>query len=285
MREYSKIEVCCNFINDLEEYQKKKLKESKIEINYKKDIGVQYFNAVSKTIPIRKYQIFFSKQMKIPFQYKKIISEIKKKMENGENINNFLSKKIREADYNDNLLNFYGVYHLHLGEKIEKGFRKRTGELLFIYVKDNKAYFLKIGEHKNWLSKENIKIVCNEWPELLKEFEFPNLLLEDSENKVVQKKINLISLNGKAYIPQMGVASSRDNNLVVRRALSLRNSINELEIVTKNNIFNYIPKEILEYLLDNNKTLNLKLDFILEENLIVIKDSERLIKKIQISLT
>ncbi|MDP0493260.1 MAG: hypothetical protein Q7K48_02965, partial [Fusobacterium sp. JB021] len=167
----NKIEIKANFIKDLEDFQTKELKKHNFKINNNKSIGIQYFNSLNKLIPVTKYNVCIAKEFKVPFKYEKIIFEIIKKLKLGLNINGYLSKNIFRSYYNDAMLNHFGIYHLHLGDGIKFGFRKRSSDLLHIYLKNNNAYILGIFPHKNWLEEDKIKIIVNNWPEVLQEYE------------------------------------------------------------------------------------------------------------------
>ena len=71
--------------------------------------------------------------------------------------------------YNDDLLNDWGIHHLHLGTEYNKrGKIKRSKNLLFCIINSKSVYFINIQEHKaNWANKELLEIVYDNWSELL----------------------------------------------------------------------------------------------------------------------
>lgn len=130
-----------------------------------------YFNKLNKQISKKNYKVFISDElMNSQNPNKDIMLEIKKDFENG-NIN-LLNKRLSKAsikeDKNDLLLNNWGIYHFHLGEKNKKNFTSRTGLLLFAKIIDDNVYFLDIKEHGNFSSIDFIKIMHNNWEREIK---------------------------------------------------------------------------------------------------------------------
>lgn len=266
----NKIKIISNFIKDLEGFQKKELIKYNFKINNNKSIGIQYFNSLNKIIPVTKYNIYIAKEFKIPFKYEKIISEIIKKLELGININGYLSKNIFRSDYNDAMLNHFGIYHLHLGNGIKNGFRKRSGDLLHIYLKNNNIYILGIFPHKNWLEEGKIEIIANNWPETLKEYEMSKFLEipnYSEKNNIKARKRNkavLTQINGKVYMINLGVASSGDSVLVVKRSDELFSNVLNVEKKIKTNFKSYLSENDYREILKRMEyykisTLNLKM--------------------------
>ena len=62
-----------------------------------------------------------------------------------------LSRKIVDLDYDDDLLNDWDIYHLHLGTNLHiDGFVKRTGPMLFVRFNEQNAYFKNVMGHGSW---------------------------------------------------------------------------------------------------------------------------------------
>ena len=56
------------------------------------------------------------------------------KIKEGIDITPHLSKKLTDLNYDDPLLNDWGIYHLHLGTEFDKrGFVNRTGPPLYFF--------------------------------------------------------------------------------------------------------------------------------------------------------
>lgn len=167
----NEIKITSNFLEDLKYFQKKELKKFNCKIEKNKDIGIQYFNTLHKLIPVNTYKVFFPKDFIIPPIYKKVIFEIKHKLENNLSVISYLSTSLLKSNFKDQMLNNFGIYHLHLGHGLKNGFRERTGNLLFIYIQKSNVYFLGIFPHYKWLLEDKLEIIVENWPNLLNMYE------------------------------------------------------------------------------------------------------------------
>lgn len=67
------------------------------------------------------------------------------------------------------MLKVWNIYHLHLEKKQEQK-KYKNPNLLFFQPKGNTVYFIDIRRHptgNEWLSREWLEIIYNNWPELL----------------------------------------------------------------------------------------------------------------------
>lgn len=139
-------------------------------------LGVKYFNVLKRLIPLLPRQILISKSFSCPPGYEKGLEIISNKIRNGEDLRPHLSKRIKNLDYKDILLNDWGIHHLHLGTTLDSpDFITRTGLVLFVRFDKNKAFFIDIMEHGNnvaepWSQQHLIRILHNSWPDSIKTF-------------------------------------------------------------------------------------------------------------------
>ena len=168
----------------------------------KSELPYKYFNMLNKKLVQIPRQVLISKELyQSPYynKYKKVINYLKSLIEKGEDISAYLSKKIDSIDYNDGLLNDWGIHHLHLSTEKESNskFNKRTGELLFVRFQNTKAYFINIYKHNNWAKKEVIQIVHRNCEEDFRTFRLEGVLslhsrIEDRNyQKLRNKNINV----------------------------------------------------------------------------------------------
>jgi hypothetical protein len=176
------------------------LKESILK-NYKNSQMIEYKDSnatelLEKALQIlRKNQqrlgkkkVFLSKEiLENPLyeKFKNIIEEIQINFENGifDNIYPRLSNKHKEnIFYNDNILNILNVEHFHLDEDSKA---KEIDELLFVKYNENRVYFIDIFNHKNFLDKEIVEILYNNWND-----EIEDLNVFSCENNNISEKIS-----------------------------------------------------------------------------------------------
>lgn len=101
---------------------------------------------------------------------------IKEKIIIGDDIKLYLSTRILDLEYNDPMLNDWGIYHLHLGDVTKSdGFIERTGPLLYVRFDANKAYFINVYSHDDWANQDVIKVIHNNWPKSISKFILPGV--------------------------------------------------------------------------------------------------------------
>ena len=171
-----KYEVKFDLNRDFDELLIKELLANKFEVDAtlsSDEIRCKYFNLKKRLIKIKSRNVYVSKDLKVHSAFKKGFDNIKNKLLKGENINIYLSKNLMKTDYNDSLLNDWGIYHLHLGECLENNnsnFIKRTNPLLFIRIDDHNAYLIDVLDHGNWACQKLIKTVHDNWPKSIEKY-------------------------------------------------------------------------------------------------------------------
>lgn len=255
-------ELKLDFSKDWTRYLKKQLENVGYKTGTKDtDIHYQYFNLMNRLVGVKPRKVLVSKDFNIPEGYEDAIQAIRVKIEKGEDINSHLSTSLLDSNYNDGLLNDWGIYHLHLGTKLKKirnkgsrrkgVFVERTGPLLFMRFDKEKAYMINVMEHNNWAKKEVIKIIHENWPEsiekyLMKGVQVVSPQLNDEAHEALRKHgiTSMVQLEeGVIYMPLGGgVASNGDSTAVVMTCLHYSNLIRGLELKVKNNYRNYIKE-------------------------------------------
>lgn len=209
----------------------------------KSELPYKYFNMLNKKLVQIPRQVLISKELyqsQYYNKYKKVINCLKSLIEKGEDISAYLSKKIDAIDYNDGLLNDWGIHHLHLSTEKESNskFNKRTGELLFVRFQNDKAYFINIYKHNNWAKKEVIQIVHRNWEEDFKSFRLEGVIslhprIEDEDyQKLRNKNINtLIEVEeGIVYMGfGFGITTSGHGQLAMIEELRCKKALKSAE--------------------------------------------------------
>lgn len=169
---------------------------------------IQLFAICERKIENTRRSVHVSKELQE--KEDKRIDLIVKKIIDGDDVNPYLSKTIEEIGFNDMLLNDWGIYHFHLGEKIDSsGFIERTKDVLFGIITDHDAYLIDIMPHDNWSEIGLLEIVYANWSKILEPREVKNFIPDwtitknDEVFKARKACINyLIKLkNGKIFRP------------------------------------------------------------------------------------
>ena len=158
-----------------------------------------------------------------PAQYVDALQEIERKIRAGDNINPHCSRKLVDVEFNDLLLNDWGIQHLHLGTSVipdgkNKGFIKGTKALLYVYFDEKCAYFVKILERHDFTAQILLQTMHDNWPQILSAYHNRHVTgdrITDKEIKELRRKqINFcIALaDGTSYIAiGGGITASGDN--------------------------------------------------------------------------
>lgn len=181
---------------------------------YKQHIIYEYSNLRERLIPIRPREIVYSKNFIINPKYKEGLKSLERKIQNGEDLTTHLSRKIFQADFSDGLLFDFGIYHLHLGILPDKNHPKLVQgykDVLYAVFTDDKAFFIRIDDHRNWANLDLLKIVQQEFPQILEKWELQGILSMSSypteKERLELRKAGInapIAINGKYYISPGG---------------------------------------------------------------------------------
>ncbi|MFT4416036.1 hypothetical protein ACLM5H_19425 [Fredinandcohnia humi] len=166
--------VHIDFLEDWKRYQKMQLERIGYIIDRNWDlqeISYNYFNWIRRVILPQRRKIYISKEFSCPHKHQKGLKMLEEKIIKGEHIWPHLSRKLKDLEYNDDLLNDWGIHHLHLGEQVESdGYIKRTGSVLFARFDKLNAYFIDVMDHRSFTKQKMIEIIHRNWPDSIENF-------------------------------------------------------------------------------------------------------------------
>ena len=233
-----------DIINDYNEYCKRRLIEEFGSCSYEKlDPILIYHRYKIRIIAPKKRKIEESKTITIPDKYMQSYCDIKKDILNGEQLRKYQSRKLKNINFNDDMLCHWGVHHFHLGNTIEKdGFVSRTKELLFIYFTSNTAYIIGFFNHKSWCDRDVIEVLHNNWPEEIEKYKInisraPSLTSEQYKNlRAAHYEIHVTTKDGSVYMPPgHGTFTTGDPVKGFQNVQAVfRNFKNDFEIIQNN---------------------------------------------------
>ena len=150
-------------------------------------------------------------------------------MENGRNVNGFLTERIDSATgkrSRDGMLWDFGMHHLHLSTEFEdSGFAERSDYLLFAVVTENDAYFVDVrrhpkrGETVGWVQQELLALVQSNWPELIEPWILQGVkgdVWTDQERAELRRKnANVVTgFDGDAVAPPGGGMTAAGSSIL-----------------------------------------------------------------------
>lgn len=220
-----KIEM--NFVLDWQNSIIEEMKEEGLEFSEsepKDSLIIWYLNYLRRKVSKQPRKVYKSQEFSCPEELEKGLSNLIGALENGDDITPYLSKKIDELNYKDGMFNDWRIHHLHLGERMEGKFIKRTGPLLYALFTEHEAYLINIYSHKNWTKKDVLQTIQYNWPNLIEPYKLKGvegLANEYSEgdhqklrNAGITVLIELEDKGGKKFVIAplgMGIATSGDS--------------------------------------------------------------------------
>ncbi len=115
-----------------------------------------------RRVPVKNWNVVLSKEF-LDSNWKEDIAwlKIKDKLENGEDINSFMSKKINDWTSIDFLLYTFNIYHFHLYRDSNGGIRD---QLVFGTFHNDNFYILGISGHNDLYNADKwINIILHNW--------------------------------------------------------------------------------------------------------------------------
>ncbi|GIU17228.1 hypothetical protein [Shewanella sp. MBTL60-112-B1] len=155
------------------------------------------------------------KYFSVPNEFCSAYEQIKKDIESGEPLRKYQSRKLKQLDYDDDMLSHWGIQHLHLSDELQgDGFVRRTGDLLFVHFDNCSAHIIGIFNHSSWCDLDLIEIMHSNWPDRMSAFRMESGMqkLTEEEHKVLRGKhanANIVLEDGTEYMnPGLGVTAN-----------------------------------------------------------------------------
>lgn len=240
-----------NLVNQFNLFMKSRLEEMGVSKGFSLDEACfQYLNLRRKLVDPLPRKVHFSKEFYCPEDLKAGLNLVKSKIEKGEDITPHLSGKFKDLNYHDMMLNDWDVHHLHLGTKMNKktGLVKRTGPILYVKFDNENAYFIQIMKHGEWANDKIIKILHNNWLQILDPYLMKGVIEVtpkiSNEERALLRKAGVSTAveidKGIAYkFLGGGYSSTGHGASSVRQSMRVHNRLNEMELHIKENFQKY----------------------------------------------
>lgn len=208
-----------DFLKGKDEDFVREAKENQLSLN---EILSKYQFYLKRHIPLGKRSVKISSLLKCPNKLQSYFEEFQHKVEDGDDLNPYLSKTTSYLDAEDQLLSYWKIHHFHLGElKDNESYSKRSGPLLFVRFYKKTAFFIDIKEHGSWYDISLLKILCKEFPESMTSYKLKgvtdlygtseSLITEDAIKTLRKSNANtLIKIDNDIYITPSVTANGTD---------------------------------------------------------------------------
>ena len=129
---------------------------------------IGYFNTKRRIVSNKPRAIHESKELHVPSEHSKAYPVVKELISQSGDIHQYLSRKIKDINDNDLLLNEWGIQHLHF-------LPERTKDILFVRFTDKDAFIIQVLPHGHghsdvWVNTMLIEILHNNWPESIAQY-------------------------------------------------------------------------------------------------------------------
>ena len=225
-------------------------------IKHDDDPIISWYIYLERIIPVSRRKVVKAKGFSCPPLFTEKLKRLETEIENGANLDSYLSRSIMNCRKDDLMLYDWGIYHLHISDKLDTrkpdGFMERSDLLLYALFDDDKAYFIKTinhkGENNMWTKKECLEIINDNWPYLLETYVMKGLSKEqqyisDDERTILRKKHGntFITLNNGVVImpPNIGLVCDGSPIKAIYAADCLKKQLNAVQSSIINDISDF----------------------------------------------
>ena len=205
-------------------------------------LAERYFRAKATMISQRPRSVHWSAELRARLstlgeRYRRPLAEIERRLAAGDDLAEFLSKRVLDSEKSDGMLNDFGLHHLHLGHKANPADEhvERSDRLLFAGVGADDVLFVDVRRHPQlgdaddfgWSDPELLDIIHRNWPNILRSHQLQGVsgdTLSDRERKELRRKnVNVVTRVGDMAIapPGGGTTASGANLKHVWKAMRL----------------------------------------------------------------
>ena len=268
-----------DFVRDAKELFKRRLEAMGVIIKHDDDPIISWYIYRERIIPASRREVVKAKDFSCPPLFTEKLKRLETEIENGANLNSYLSRSIMNCSKDDLMLYDWGIYHLHISDKLDTkksdGFMERSDLLLYALFDDDKAYFIKTINHKGqnnmWTKKECLDIINDNWPHLLESYIMKGVSKEqqyisDDERSALRKNhLNtFITLNNGVVImpPNMGLVCDGSPFKAIYAADYLKKQLKDVQSSIMNDISDFRKK-----IKSNEAIYEIKLEEIMADQL------------------
>jgi hypothetical protein len=212
------------------------------------DLAIQYVSWRARLIPARPRRCHRSAELKASrkaVEHQAALDAIAAKIRAGEDLTPHLSKGVAKPVKDDPMMADWRIHHLHLSTAIgDRGFVKRSGDLLFAAIDPDDAYLIGVYPHGAWTRQEIAEILIRNWQGAGRfigmsgvKLNGPNLTDEERQKARTGGLFMPIEVDGKLYMPP-GITTARTSIDASQCAHELTNLLGAWRGNTKSKLAN-----------------------------------------------
>lgn len=124
-----------DFVRDAKELFKRSLEAKGVIIKHDDDPIISWYIYRERTIRPSRRKVVKAKGFSCPPLFTDKLKRLETEIENGANLNSYLSRSIMDCSKDDLMLYDWGIYHLHISDKLD------TKNLMDLW-KDQTCYYM-----------------------------------------------------------------------------------------------------------------------------------------------
>ena len=208
-----------------------KYDKQSIYSRFKEHRCYQLENLLHRVINPKPRNIHFPSTFECPDDYKKGLNILIHKMNNGEDLLPHMSRDITNAKKKDDMLNDWGIQHLHLGENVDPNkpyLIEGRNLVLYCYVDDLNVYALAVARHGLWAKDYIFEILASNFPKVIEKFKMIGIEPGDTFSSKDRSKLRKAGasipsiFNNEVYVPPGGGAVCSGDSLNAVTSLDKR---------------------------------------------------------------
>lgn len=173
----------------------------------------KYYNFVTRVPEKVCRTVRVCKSVTCPPDLKSGFELLKSELEQGRDLLPRMSRKAKDLDCCDGMLNDWNIQHFHLGvgmDSTHPGLIQGTSGIAYVYMTGTDAYVIAIGSHGKWASQKLLEDLLESYPAALNDWKTPFIdvsyeLDEAQRLKVRACHVNsMIKINGIVYMNPNG---------------------------------------------------------------------------------
>jgi len=179
---------------------------------------MSYANLMQKIPPQIPRKIFRCDDFICPSNYRTKLNILEQKIKQGDMLLPYLSRKIVNPLYCDEMLYDFGIIHFHFGEEVNKKnkiFIEGSKEILYAFIDNDECYFIEINDHNQFNNISLLKKLKNSFPNVLDKWRLNNVIpvtsiSNEDRIKLRKKHVNtMIELDGEYFVsPGWGMSTA-----------------------------------------------------------------------------
>lgn len=154
-----------------------------------------YFSCKRRIVDSKPRRVHESEELLVPDERAEAYASIKSLISVGGDIRPYLSRKSKNPQYNDLLLNDWGIHHVHFSPE-------GTKDVLFVMFTDTDAFILQVLPHghtdeETWVNTSLIEILHKNWPESIANRRIRGVSGEDISRR---ERLNIRKAHGNTVV-------------------------------------------------------------------------------------